>query len=558
MRALTDRIGAYGVPIGLGTLGLVLGLVIAGLPITGVLLGAGAAAVVVVSLAEPLLGIGVALLVGPLRAWLEIARPGIAPHAGQMVLGLALGAWIARGLLCRDLRLRLPPLLLPLACFLFVALVSLWDPVDLWIGTLEFVKWLQVLLVAMVVVDRCARRPGDGTRVRADRGHATRAVPGPTAAGGDDDGGRGRVLVIVAGLAAGGLSQALIGVWQFGLRGDGVEAFAIYERFYRAYGTFQQPNPYAGLLGLVGAVLVGLAAGTFVDSWQSSACRRRALTQLAAIAVPAGLIVAGLVASWSRGGWMGFGAAMMVLVVLLPRRSWWGLLLVVAVVAVGAGLYGTGLLPAPIVGRLTGFLRYVRFEDVRGAGITDESYSVVERMAHWQAALSMWRSRFWRGVGLGCYEAAYDSHRLINWPLALGHAHNFYLNLLAEVGTLGLLAYLVWLGSQFVVLVVASRRLRGWERGLAIGLAAAWTHLAVHSLVDSLLVNNVQMHVGVLVGLTVWVGMRSGSVGHWPEQSFPFPFRRGRGSWGARHDETPAAAVSLVPPRHSNGEGARG
>ncbi len=47
MRALTDRIRAYGLPIGLGTLGLVLGLVIAGPPVTGILLVAGAAAVVV-------------------------------------------------------------------------------------------------------------------------------------------------------------------------------------------------------------------------------------------------------------------------------------------------------------------------------------------------------------------------------------------------------------------------------------------------------------------------------------------------------------------------------
>ncbi|MCJ7551992.1 MAG: O-antigen ligase family protein, partial [Anaerolineae bacterium] len=404
MRALTDHIRAYGLPLGLGLLGLVLGLVIAGLPITGILLVAGAAAVVVISFAEPLLGIGVALLVGPLRAWLEIARPGIAPHAGQMVLALALGAWIVRGLLSRDLRLRLPPVLLPLVCFLLVGLVSLWDPVDLWTGTLEFIKWLQVLLVAMVVVDGCAGRPGDRNRGGADPDVES-----------DDAHGRSRVLIAVAVLAASGLSQALIGVWQFGLRGDGVEAFAINERFYRAYGTFQQPNPYAGLLGLVGAVLVGLAVGIFVDSRQWGACPRsagrRAWVQLAAIAVPAGLILAGLVASWSRGGWMGFGAAMMVLVVLLPRRSWWGLLLIVAVVALGVGLTTTGLLPASIVDRLTGFLSYVRFEDVRGAGITDESFSVVERMAHWQAALSMWRGRFWRGVGLGCYEAAYDAHR---------------------------------------------------------------------------------------------------------------------------------------------------
>ena len=31
------------------------------------------------------------------------------------------------------------------------------------------------------------------------------------------------------------------------------------------------------------------------------------------------------------------------------------------------------------------------FEDVRGVGINDANYAVLERLAHWQAALEMWR-----------------------------------------------------------------------------------------------------------------------------------------------------------------------
>jgi len=210
---------------------------------------------------------------------------------------------------------------------------------------------------------------------------------------------------------------------------------------------------------------------------------------------------------------MGFAAAIFVIAVLLPRRGGWGLVLAVVIVVGGLGLYTAGWLPASIASRLTGFLEYTRFEDVRGIGINDTNFAVIERMAHWQAALSMWRERFWLGVGFGCYEAAYPAHRLINWPFALGHAHNYYLNLLAETGILGLGAYLTLLGSIFVRLWRASRWTTGWVRGLALGLVGAWTHFTVHNFVDNILVNNVHLHLGVLLALSAWVIGRSGDEG---------------------------------------------
>jgi O-antigen ligase len=116
----------------------------------------------------------------------------------------------------------------------------------------------------------------------------------------------------------------------------------------------------------------------------------------------------------------------------------------------------------------------------------------------------MWRANFWLGVGLGGYEPAYAAYRLVNWPFALGHAHNFYLTLLAEVGLVGFAAYLVFLGALLGRLGWASRRLTGGARGLALGLLGAWTHFAVHDLVDNLLVNNVHLHAGVLLALSAW------------------------------------------------------
>jgi O-antigen ligase len=360
-----------------------------------------------------------------------------------------------------------------------------------------------------------------------------------------------RVAAIVAMLAVVVAFQAGVGLWQSALRGTGPEHFAIDARFYRAYGTFEQPNPYAGFLGLVGAIVVGIviAAGWEwgLDWLHVAGCRlqvtgcglRSARSRITYhvsrfsaqplrgtfhvplyfwLAAPVAVLVSGaLAASWSRGGWMGFGAAMLVIVALLPRRGWWGVLLVAVLVVGGMGLYFTGLMPASIADRLTGFLSYTRFEDVRGVGITDVNYAVVERMAHWQAALSMWRARFWLGVGFGGYEAAYPDYRLINWPIALGHAHNYYLNLLAETGVVGLAAYLVLLGSVFGGLFRALRRTSGWEQGLVVGLIGAWTHFLVHNLVDNILVNNVHLHLGVILALSAWVverGLRF--TGHCP------------------------------------------
>lgn len=473
MNAVRHHFTRYSYAACLALLAALIAFAVACLPLASLAVGIGGIALLAGILLEPLIGIGVALAVGPLRAWLEIVMPGWVPHIGQAVLLLTLGSWLGRKVLARDSEVAFPPLVGSLLGFLVFGLLSLWQPVDIWDGILEFLKWSQVLVIAVVVY----------ARFRRD----VRYVP-----------------MMLGLLALSAIAQAAVGLWQFGLQEEGVSAFAINDRFYRAYGTFQQPNPYAGMLGLVGSLLLGTAVGLILHRWRDRD-RAGAVRVGLMLVVPVGLVLAGLLASWSRGGWMGFGAAMVVLVALTPRRPAWALTLLLAAAMVVGGLALAGRLPAAVMNRLTSFTAYTRFEDVRGVGITDANFSVIERMAHWQAALSMWRYRFWRGVGLGCYEAAYPRHALINWPLPLGHAHNFYLNLLAEVGLPGLLSFVVWLGAMGGGVVWASQQARGWHRGVAIGLAATWTHLATHSVVDNLLVNNVHMHVGVFVALSAWV-----------------------------------------------------
>ena len=443
----------------------------------------------VATLIEPLAGLALALFLGPLWAYLRAEVPQVPAQIAQIFVALTLAVWLARGLARREIRFPLPlgnregnhaglPLQLPLLIFIGAALVSLWDAVELPIyGVPEFVKWVQILLIFLFVSDHLTPQ---------------------------------RLPWLLGVLLVTGLFQAGVGIWQFGLRGEGPEHFAILvlgERFYRAYGTFEQPNPYGGYLGLMLPLALGLASRR-VNEERVNEEPRPLIPHLLIYFiyfVPSAAMLVALGMSWSRGAWLGFGAAVSVMAVALPRKTRWGLLLIVVLVVGGLGLYATGLLPTPVVARLTDFVQDVRLEDVRGVGINDANFAVIERLAHWQAALEMIRHNLWTGVGFGCYEPAYGDFALINWPIALGHAHNYYLNVVAETGIIGLAAYLLLWGAVFWQTWRVTRHAEGLLRGLAIGLLGTWTHLSVHHFLDNLYVNNVHLHIGVLLGLLAFI-----------------------------------------------------
>jgi len=450
-----------------------------------VLLAVGGVATAV----EPLAGLVIMLFLAPLWAYLRAEVPQVPAQIAQIFFALTMAVWLARGLALRDVRLGEHKVLLlqiPLFTFVGAALLSLWNAVELPVyGVMEFAKWVQIVLLFFFVNQHLTPQ---------------------------------RLPWLLGVLLAVGLFQAGVGVWQFGLRGEGPEHFAILDGdFYRAYGTFEQPNPYAGFLGLLAPLALGVTAvalqaklvnwyiGKLGNRQSSHQCTNLPIYQLLFVGSAALAMLAALGMSWSRGAWMGFGAAVAAMAFALPRKARWGLLVVAVLVVAGLGLYAAGLMPASVEARLTDFAEYVQFEDVRGVGINDANYAVIERQAHWQAALEMWRYNLWTGVGFGCYEPAYRSFALINWPIALGHAHNYYLNIAAETGLIGLVAYLFLWGIVFWHTWRATRRANGLLRGLAIGLLGTWTHLSVHHLFDNLYVNNVHLYIGVLFGLLAYI-----------------------------------------------------
>jgi O-antigen ligase len=151
--------------------------------------------------------------------------------------------------------------------------------------------------------------------------------------------------------------------------------------------------------------------------------------------------------------------------------------------------------------------------DVRDAHITPITFSTIERLAHWQAAIRMMEANPWLGVGFGNYVAAYPDFRLLLWENALGHAHNYYLNIFAETGVLGFLAYLAFWLTTFIVAfrVVRRVKLRVWHGALALGVLGAFGHAAGHHLFDNLYVANMHMLLGVYLGFLLAAAAKIGS-----------------------------------------------
>jgi hypothetical protein len=75
------------------------------------------------------------------------------------------------------------------------------------------------------------------------------------------------------------------------------------------------------------------------------------------------------------------------------------------------------------------------------------------------------------------------------------------LNILAETGIIGLLAY----GNVWLTIIWLTWRARSHpdivSRYVVVGLLGSWIYLSVHSVFDNLYVNNIFVHIGLMLGV---------------------------------------------------------
>jgi O-antigen ligase len=233
----------------------------------------------------------------------------------------------------------------------------------------------------------------------------------------------------------------------------------------RVTGTYANPNHLAGLLEMSlpftlmltvqgvrsrNALSIMLAAGSSVLLFTSlllTASRAGLVATVASVAVLGGLLVAG-------GGW---------------RRG--KVLTAVAGLAVLAAIVFLAV-PNQLLDRLA---------DTAGPDVSPDV-----RFQIWRETWSLIKAWPLFGSGLGTYVSAIQQYRVSSSPLRLvDFAHNDYLQLLAEWGSVG---FVPALGFAVLLLSSALRRAtaraKSDQRSLAAACFAALLALAIHSLAD--------------------------------------------------------------------------
>lgn len=454
---------------------------------------------IILTIIQPLFGLAFTLIVSPFGISIE----GFPLDMGQLLLFITLVSWLAKSLSERQLIIPQTPLNIPLLLFIYITLVTLlWTP-SLSAGIKESLKWIEVLLLVWMVtpIVRSQREASF-----SEKRHDLPQVHLPN------------YIWIVLMLLIPGFVQALLGIWQFAFSSTEPNHFMVLDRFYRASGSFDQPNPFGGFMNLTLLLGMGVFVGVvFVvtnkpktASWH---CFRKRIN-LWCFGFLFGFILIltvsflALIMSWSRGAWLGFVVGGIVFVLFLPKRRKDGILLLlklsllILILAIILGYLRPDMLSGHIADRFGSGISQ-SFELLIGEeiSVSASNYAVAERMTYWRAALDMAKDSLWLGIGFGNYGVVYPEYASLRWGNALGHAHNYYLNLLAEVGLIGLSGYvLFWLVVIWQTINLLNR-LEWPYRGVALGLLAAWVALAIHNLVDNLYVRNIYIYMGVMLGL---------------------------------------------------------
>ncbi len=427
---------------------------------TALLGTAGLATVIAV---RPTAGLAAIALLIPFGNTIPIPAPGV--NGVDLLVLAVIAGWAAGQIATREIRFRRPPLAVALAVLVWMLALSLTQARSWSEGAAEWLKWVEFALLYGVATQLLRTRRQIGW--------------------------------VIGALLAAGMIQAALGAYQFWGQ-VGPPAFALAGGYLRAHGTFRQPNPYAGYLGYLAPVAASLAVAAF---WRWGEGRRpRDLKAGLGYGAVALSLAAGIGMSWSRGGWMALVAAWTAVIGLRGRRT---AAVILVLVGIGAAYIGLGgPLPGPIAGRLHDLGDYLIGPDPTRTEITDENFAVLERLAHWQVGLAMFADHPWLGVGIGNYAAAYPDYAPPHWYEPLGHAHNVFINFLAETGIAGLGAFvLFWAGAWRLCWQRARRNATGHPtmQALAIGVLGSLIYLTVHSIFDNLFVQHMQLQLALLL-----------------------------------------------------------
>lgn len=448
---------------------LVLALALLPLPMLGLMLPLIAA--VLLAALDPIYGLCLVLLSVPIQEVVHLPG-GLSYTQAAMILAVAASGI---GWFTRPQRITVPkwPLLLWLAFLWVLLFATTRTPFSLTAALKETLRWAESFVIWLLVI----------ALVRQPR----------------------HVVLLVACLLLAPFSEALFGLWQF-VTGSGPPSFRIAAGlpFVRAYGTIGQPNSLAGYLNMGWPLAFALALGTSWQLWRNHQGRRtgQRLALVAGLWFLAGALLAALLASFSRGAWLGAAVGLGGMAIALGGRARWVALLALGIGLLALVLGGIGFLPAALAGRLLSIFSYLIPFDASTVTITPANFAVVERMSQIQAGWRMFLGHPLSGVGPGNFSIAYPAFAVEPWYVSRGHAHNYYVHMLAETGLVGTLAYLGLLGSlilqaQYTLRSVQSATLRS----ITIGCCGIMAAVVGHDMFENLHVLSMGIQLAAVWGL---------------------------------------------------------
>ncbi len=415
---------------------------------------------------RPDLGLAAIALSVPIQRTLLLGFGDTAVTVTKIVLWAVCGAWFLRAWFERR-PVRVNPMIVSVAFLVFVLVISGWNARDggLWIG--ETYRWMAGLPVLVMAYNT----------------YMNRASFRPFLFG-------SALGTVWCGLYAGWQVIAEIGPPSFESRG-----------LMRASGPFTHPNQLALYLETTTPLLIAVGLTILLQTGESAAQWSRRSGLLLTLAGMVGL--GGLFLSQSRGGGVGIVVGMVVVLALLilPPRAF-----------LPVQFYPVAIVLVLVVSGLTLAVAAGWFDlDNRSVQVTPANFAVEERIAHWVAGTEMAVRHIWFGVGAGNFDLNFrDSTHTWRFRIGRGHAHNTHLQMLAQAGIVGLVAYLG-------MILVAARTLWGSflaarsavSHAVVIGIIAVTAALSAHAFFEYIHVLSLNLQLMIGWGLAAALGVRA-------------------------------------------------
>jgi len=250
----------------------------------------------------------------------------------------------------------------------------------------------------------------------------------------------------------------------------GVIGAGIINSLYALYTYFVLGHPRAfGIdvlhngLGTVSAFVAIIAIGYTFRSWGQGRYRPVVVGLMGVL-----LAVGALIVSFSRGAWLGFASSVLLFIIFLTRDVRGNRWLI-------AGLLILSLIGSALLITLSPKVQQ-RVLSIFSLDANDN------RIIVWRTALAMIRANPVLGVGGGVFPLVYDEYRVCAQAgPPMSFAHNIVLQIAAEFGLAGLIAFSFMIGTVLA---------RGWaiarDGGFMVqALYAGYVGMLTHQLVDN-------------------------------------------------------------------------